>query len=253
MKKADVKKTSSKQATSKKVGKKAAPATRSGKTAPVVSKRATDGRNVKSMAEIKKARPMTTTATNKKSASNASKVAVAIPPRIMKREPTAEEIQNKKDLAQFEVAVKQMNQGNYEKAKEIFSSLFKATSTELAQKAGVFVNVCNQRLSRPALKLKTVDDYYNHAVQMANQGNWEESIDSLNKALKLAPESDYLYYGLATTLALKNDVDGALEQLEKAIRMNSKNRYLAQNDSDFDSLGEDPRFTELLYPEKPLG
>ncbi len=30
----------------------------------------------------------------------------------------------------------------------------------------------------------------------------------------------------------------------------AKNRYHARNDEDFAFLQEDPRFTELLYPEK---
>jgi hypothetical protein len=37
--------------------------------------------------------------------------------------------------------------------------------------------------------------------------------------------------------------------LDEALRLNASLRYQARNDSDFHNLAEDPRFTELLYPD----
>ena len=39
------------------------------------------------------------------------------------------------------------------------------------------------------------------------------------------------------------------EDLDSAIRLNAALRFQARNDSDFQNLAEDPRFTELLYPD----
>jgi hypothetical protein len=41
--------------------------------------------------------------------------------------------------------------------------------------------------------------------------------------------------------------------LDQAVGMNPSNRYQARNDSDFQNLADDPRFTELLYPEESVG
>ncbi len=41
----------------------------------------------------------------------------------------------------------------------------------------------------------------------------------------------------------------AISNLNEAIRLNPANRYQARNDSDFKNLADDPRFTELLYPD----
>jgi len=41
-----------------------------------------------------------------------------------------------------------------------------------------------------------------------------------------------------------------LANLKVAIQLRAENRYHARNDEDFAFLQEDPRFTELLYPEK---
>jgi hypothetical protein len=43
-----------------------------------------------------------------------------------------------------------------------------------------------------------------------------------------------------------------LRHLDSAIRLNAALRFQARNDSDFQNLAEDPRFTELLYPD-PAG
>jgi hypothetical protein len=40
-----------------------------------------------------------------------------------------------------------------------------------------------------------------------------------------------------------------LEHLTEAIRLNGRNRIQARSDSDFQDMSDDPRFTELLYPE----
>ena len=37
--------------------------------------------------------------------------------------------------------------------------------------------------------------------------------------------------------------------LSRAIELNNQNRIQARSDSDFQDMADDPRFTELLYPE----
>jgi hypothetical protein len=44
-------------------------------------------------------------------------------------------------------------------------------------------------------------------------------------------------------------VEDSLRHLNDAIRLNPGLRFQARNDSDFQNLVEDPRFTELLYPD----
>jgi hypothetical protein len=46
-------------------------------------------------------------------------------------------------------------------------------------------------------------------------------------------------------------VQGCLDNLTKAIELNPKNRLQARSDNDFQNMVDDPRFTELLYPEIP--
>lgn len=175
----------------------------------------------------------------------------APPSPPVRRKPTADERAYQETLGRFETAVKLFNDNHLAKARGAFERLAATAPPDLAQRARVYLNICHQRLSRPTVELKTADDHYNYGVQLANRGNLEEAEQSLTKALKLAPKCDYIHYALASTSALRDRAEEALTHLAHAIEMNGRNRYLAQNDPDFASLDEDPRFTELLYPEKP--
>ena len=174
------------------------------------------------------------------------------PPPLLRRKPTAEEIAHQNALAQFEAAVKLLNENHFAKARGTFEKLAGTATPDLAQRARMYLNICNQRIARPAVHLKSAEDHYNYGVQLSNQGLLDEAEEYLKKALKLAPHLDYIHYALASTSALRENAEQAMEHLEHAIGLNARNRYLAQNDPDFSSLSEDPRFTELLYPEKPV-
>ena len=59
----------------------------------------------------------------------------------------------------------------------------------------------------------------------------------------------HVVYGLAALECMTGHVEDSLRSLDEAIRLNPALRFQARNDSDFQNLAEDPRFTELLYPD----
>jgi len=54
---------------------------------------------------------------------------------------------------------------------------------------------------------------------------------------------------MAVVDCLTGQVESSLKNLGESIRLNPQNRFQARNDSDFQNMADDPRFTELLYPE----
>lgn len=171
-------------------------------------------------------------------------------PSFPERKPTADEIAHKQALERFTHGLELMNQGQFAKARGIFEKLVDHPAREIGERSKVYLNICQQRAAKPAVHLKSVDEMYDYAVTLANEGHPEQAEEHLRKAIKISPNADFLYYALAATFALRNDVEGTLEYLDKAIQINSRNRYQAQNDPDFESMLEDPRFTELIYPER---
>jgi tetratricopeptide (TPR) repeat protein len=82
-----------------------------------------------------------------------------------------------------------------------------------------------------------------------NIGDYVSAREHLDKLSKQSPKSDYVAYGLAALDCLTGHVEDALRHLEEAVKLNAGLRFQARNDSDFQNLSEDPRFTELLYPD----
>ena len=58
-----------------------------------------------------------------------------------------------------------------------------------------------------------------------------------------------MIYGLAALDCLTGHIEDSLRRLDEALHLNAALRFQARNDSDFQNLAEDPRFTELLYPD----
>src|SRR3972149_3453529 len=91
-----------------------------------------------------------------------------------KRKPTAEEIAHQHAMERFENALQLFNQHQLARARGMFERLTEIPSRDLAERARVYVRICDQRLARTTLQLKTTEDYYNYAVGLANEGNAEE-------------------------------------------------------------------------------
>jgi tetratricopeptide (TPR) repeat protein len=82
-----------------------------------------------------------------------------------------------------------------------------------------------------------------------NVGDYVQAREHLEKLQKQSPKADYVIYGLAALDCMTGHVEDSLRNLDAAIRLNPAIRFQARNDSDFQNLAEDPRFTELLYPD----
>ena len=79
-----------------------------------------------------------------------------------------------------------------------------------------------------------------------NVGDYVTAREHLEKLHKQAPKADYVIYGIAALDCLTGHVEDSLRRLDEAIKLNPQLRFQARNDSDFQNLAEDPRFTELL-------
>lgn len=145
------------------------------------------------------------------------------------------------------------NQQKYRRARRILTTLVNAPSYELAERARMHLAICERRLQRPERpRLRTGDDYYYYGVSLTNLHRYNEARAALAKARKRLPKADYIYYALATLAAHSGDSDEALANLQQALRLRPEIRFQARNDPDFKPLESDPRFHELLYPERTV-
>jgi tetratricopeptide (TPR) repeat protein len=151
----------------------------------------------------------------------------------------------------YDEALALFHQQKFARAKQELEKVLEGPSKELIDRAGMHLRIAEQRM-KPSHEQnpRSAEDFYQRGVAMMNLGRWDEARESLEKARKQAPKADHMHYALAALDCLTGEADSALANLKIAIQLRAENRYHARNDEDFAFLQEDPRFTELLYPEK---
>ena len=166
-----------------------------------------------------------------------SKKSLADDPRF------AQSVQN------YEAGLRAMQEHKFDKAKAHLQKVLSGPSLELADRARTHLNTCNQHAERAATQFKTSEEHYDYAISLMNLGDYVSAREHLEKLSKQNPKADYVAYGLAALDCLTGRFEESLKHLDEAIRLNASLRFQARNDSDFQNLAEDPRFTELLYPD----
>jgi tetratricopeptide (TPR) repeat protein len=154
-------------------------------------------------------------------------------------------------LKLYDEALAFFHQQKFARCKQELEKVLEGPSKELADRARMHLKIAEQRM-KPSHEEnpRTAEEHYQRGVAMMNIGRWDDARESLLKARKAAPKADHIHYALATLDCLTGEADSAMANLKVAIELRPENRYHARNDEDFAFLQEDPRFTELLYPEK---
>jgi tetratricopeptide (TPR) repeat protein len=154
-------------------------------------------------------------------------------------------------LKAYEEALKFFQEQKFQRAKQSLERVLGGPSKELHDRAGMHIRICDQRIARtPVPTAKSAEDHYTQGVALMNLGRWDEAREHLDRARKAAPKADHIVYAMAALDCLTGEAESAMQNLKIAIQLRPENRYHARNDEDFAFLQEDPRFTELLYPER---
>lgn len=156
---------------------------------------------------------------------------------------------HQQSLTQFQNAVQFMQEGKFDRARALFEKLAQDGAPELLERSRVYLAVCSRHAAKTGLSFATPGEQYDYAVSLLNTGNYEDARDQFEGLLRKNPEADYAHYGLAVLNSITGQAEECLDHLAKAISLNPQNRIQARSDTDFADMADDPRFTELLYPE----
>lgn len=152
-------------------------------------------------------------------------------------------------IQNYQEGLRALQEHKFERAGSLFQKVVAGPNKELADRARVHLSACSKNLERGGTEFKTPEEHYDYSISLLNIGDYVGARENLENLQKQAPHADYVYYGLAILNCLTGHTEDALGNLTEAIRLNPGNRFQARNDSDFNNLADDPRFTELLYPE----
>lgn len=167
-------------------------------------------------------------------------LAGSVPPRDLVREEM---------LKQYQVAVTYMQQGDYTAAHPALEALLKSAPPEFTDRIRMYLSACIAQATKPDAVFSSPEERYDYAISLLNDGQFEDAREHLHEILSDDTDADYAFYGLAVLASMTGDSQTCLERLTEAIRLNAMNRIQARSDSDFQDMNDDPRFTELLYPE----
>jgi len=155
----------------------------------------------------------------------------------------------KQTLALYESALKLMQAGKYDKAHVAFTAMLETAPNDFADRIRMYISACVGQIKKGTTTFETHEERYDYAISLLNHGNYEDAREHFQQILLKDGAADYAFYGLALLSSMTGDTQTCIEHLTEAIRLNTQYRFQARSDSDFDSVADDPRFTELLYPE----
>ncbi|HEX3941324.1 MAG TPA: hypothetical protein VHX11_07565 [Acidobacteriaceae bacterium] len=156
-----------------------------------------------------------------------------------------------KSLQEYQNALQWMQEGKYEKARTTFEKLGQEGPPEIQERVRTHLAACQRHGRQDGLLFKSTEEQFDYAISLLNTGLYEEARNQFEGILAADHKADYAYYGLAILESMTGRAEPCLERLAKAIELNPRNRIQARTDSDFQDMADDPRFTELLYPEVP--
>lgn len=149
----------------------------------------------------------------------------------------------------YEKAIRLTGEGKYTEAHTAFSSLLDNAPQDLADRIRMYIAACVTQIHQGSTEFQTHEERYDFAISLLNQGQYDDAAEHFKQILLENNSADYAFYGLAILSSLTNSSHECLQHLEEAIKLNPMNRIQARGDSDFSNMADDPRFTDLLYPE----
>jgi len=169
--------------------------------------------------------------------------------KVTPKKQMTEDPRHTQAVQNYESGLRALQEHKFDKAKGHLQKVLTGPDKSLVDRAQVHIMTCDKHIETPALQFKTTEEHYDYAVSLINAGDYVTAREHLDKLLKQNPKAEFVLYGLAALQCLTGNVEEALKTLHEAIQVRPALRFQARNDTDFQNLAEDPRFTELLYPD----
>jgi tetratricopeptide (TPR) repeat protein len=167
---------------------------------------------------------------------------------------TAPRILDKKGQTDlFARGTKCFTSGDFDKARGFFEEAAAGPALEIAESARMYVRMCDQRIGREKVEIRTPEEHYDVAIQLINQRKLSPAQQHLKTALESMPNAAHLHYAMALAKGLGGDAHSAHEHLRRAIELDPQQRALARGDSDFQELMHHLEIRSLIYPDRSSG
>ena len=202
---------------------------------------ATQGNSVPSRKRASRSRKPAPRKRRRKKLSAAARAKRAVAQRL-RAERKAELLQSQ----QFSKAADLFNAGKFGMAKRVLKRVQTGPNSALGHRARVYLEICRKKAARKRPILVTVDDFYNHAVLLFNDGDYNAAVRVLNRGLRKDSTAAHLHYVKAVAKVLAGQRTGALIPLKKAIALDPEIRIRALLDPDLQSVIRRHPFSKVV-------
>lgn len=157
-------------------------------------------------------------------------------------------------LADFTAGVDALRRGDHGRAKQHFDQVraVARNEPEMADRASLYAQICERKLRPPDAAPAGAEEKYHRAVFLLNAGDIDGALQQLNRALADNPLSVDLLYVRACAWAQKGAAEKAVGDLRQAMAVDARVRFQAVNDPDFERIREEPAFIDIVEPS-PTG
>jgi outer membrane protein assembly factor BamD (BamD/ComL family) len=169
--------------------------------------------------------------------------------KLTPKQKVVEDPRHTQALQNYESGLRALQEHKFEKAKGHLQKVLSGPDKALVDRAQVHMLTCDKHMEKTTLQFKTTEEHYDYAVSLINMGDYVTAREQFDKLLKQNPKGEFVLYGMAALDCLTGHIEESLKTLGEAIQVKASLRFQARNDTDFQNLAEDPRFTELLYPD----
>src|SRR5271170_445583 len=169
--------------------------------------------------------------------------------KVTHKKQVVEDPRHTQAVQSYESGLRALQERKFEKAKGHLQKVLSGPDKSLVDRAQVHMLTCDKHMKETSLQFKTPEEHYDYAVSLINVGDYVTAREHLDKLLRQNPKAELVLYGLAALHCLIGHVEESLKTLDEAIQVKPGLRFQARNDTDLKNLAEDPRFTELLYPD----
>lgn len=151
-------------------------------------------------------------------------------------------------LALLEKGIELIFQKEFKKSRSELKTLLETYPGELdiLARARSYIQICEREEAAQKKQSVSTDQLYALGVLEHNRANYDMAISYFLQSLDKHPDTDYIYYSIAASHALKGNVAESLENLRKAVELNEDSRVYAKNDADFAVLQAKREFAELV-------
>src|ERR1700709_1595868 len=94
-------------------------------------------------------------------------------------------------LADYEAAIRLMQEGKFEKARAAFERLLAAGAGDLSDRIRMYISASTMQLSRTTASFTNHEERYDYAVSLLNDGHYEDAREQFQEILKQNADADY--------------------------------------------------------------